>query len=148
ELEAVYEEKNRGLDNDFNKEGEALGASLFPTHPYGTQSTIGTIEHLQNPSITEIKKYFTQYYVPNNVALCLSGDLDYDQTIRLIDKYFGDWQRKDVPVTKAPVEQPITAPILKEVVGPAAENVMIGFRLPGKATRDGLRLKMMDKILT
>jgi predicted Zn-dependent peptidase len=148
ELEAVYEEKNRGLDSDFNKEFEALNASLYPTHPYGTQTTIGTIEHLQNPSITEIKKYFTEYYVPNNVALCLSGDLDYDQTIRLIDKYFGDWKQQPVPAFNVPKEQPITAPITKEVVGPQSENVMLGYRLAGKATRDGLRLRMLDKILT
>ncbi|WP_236943238.1 M16 family metallopeptidase [Hymenobacter sp. PAMC 26628] len=148
ELEAVYEEKNRGLDSDFSKEFEALNAALYPTHPYGTQTTIGTIEHLQNPSITEIKKYFGEYYVPNNVALCLSGDLDYDQTIRLIDKYFGTWQQKTVPAFNAPVEQPIAAPITKEVVGPQAENVMVGYRFAGKATRDGLRLRMLDKILT
>jgi predicted Zn-dependent peptidase len=148
ELEAVYEEKNRGLDSDFNKEFEALNASLYPTHPYGTQTTIGTIEHLQNPSITEIKKYFNEYYVPNNVALCLSGDLDYDQTIRLIDKYFGDWKQQPVPAFNVPKEQPITAPITKEVVGPQSENVMLGYRLAGKATRDGLRLRMLDKILT
>ncbi|WP_317192237.1 M16 family metallopeptidase [Hymenobacter ruricola] len=148
ELEAVYEEKNRGLDSDFNKEFEALNASLYPTHPYGTQTTIGTIEHLQNPSITEIKKYFGQYYVPNNVALCLSGDLDFDQTIRVIDKYFGAMPSKPVPAFNAPVEQPITAPITKEVLGPQSENVMLGFRLPGKASKDGVRLRMMDKILT
>ena len=148
ELEAVYEEKNRGLDSDFNKEFEALNAALYPTHPYGTQTTIGTIEHLQNPSITEIKKYFGQYYVPGNVALCLSGDLDYDQTIRLIDKYFGALPSKPVPVFNAPVEKPLTAPIVRQVVGPQSENVMLGYRLPGKATRDGLRLRMLDKILT
>ncbi|MGI4874904.1 MAG: M16 family metallopeptidase [Janthinobacterium lividum] len=148
ELEAVYEEKNRGLDSDFNKEFEALNASLYPTHPYGTQTTIGTIEHLQNPSITEIKKYFTQYYVPGNVALCLSGDLDYDQTIRLIDQYFGGWQAKPAPAFNAPVEKPLTATVTKEVLGPQAENVMLGYRLPGKATRDGLRLQLLDKVLT
>jgi predicted Zn-dependent peptidase len=148
ELEAVYEEKNRGLDNDFSKEFEALNAALYPTHPYGTQTTIGTIEHLQNPSITEIKKYFGEYYVPGNVALCLSGDLDYDQTIRLIDKYFGDWQAKPVPTFNAPVEKPLTTAVTKEIVGPAAENVMVGYRFPGKATRDALRLRMLDKILT
>ena len=148
ELEAVYEEKNRGLDSDFNKEFEALNASLYPTHPYGTQTTIGTIEHLQNPSITEIKKYFGQYYVPNNVALCLSGDLDFDQTIRLIDKYFGAMPSKPVPVFNAPVEAPITAPITKEVLGPQSENVMLGYRLPGKASKDAVRLRMLDKILT
>ena len=148
ELEAVYEEKNRGLDNDFSKEFETLNAALYPTHPYGTQTTIGTIEHLQNPSIVEIKKYFGQYYVPNNVALCLSGDLDYDQTIRLIDKYFGEMPSKPVPAFVSPVEQPIAAPITKEVVGPQSENVMLGYRLPGKATRDAVRLRMLDRILT
>ncbi|MET4075955.1 insulinase family protein [Hymenobacter sp. UYCo722] len=148
ELEAVYEEKNRGLDSDFNKEFEALNGALYPTHPYGTQTTIGTIEHLQNPSITEIKKYFGQYYVPNNVALCLSGDLDFDQTIRTIDKYFGAMPSKPVPVFNAPVEAALMAPITKEVVGPQSENVMLGFRLPGKASKDAVRLRMMDKILT
>ena len=148
ELEAVYEEKNRGLDSDFSKEFEALNASLYPTHPYGTQTTIGTIEHLQNPSITEIKKYFGQYYVPNNLALCLSGDLDYDQTIRLIDKYFGGLESKPVPTFISPVEKPLTTPITKEVVGPQSENVMLGYRFAGKATRDALRLRMLDKILT
>ena len=148
ELEAVYEEKNRGLDSDFNKEFEALNAALYPTHPYGTQTTIGTIEHLQNPSITEIKKYFDTYYVPNNMAVVLSGDLDYDETIRLIDRNFGKLQNKPVPTFNAPVEKPITAPITKEILGPQSENVMIGFRLPGRTTRDGLRLKMLDRILS
>jgi predicted Zn-dependent peptidase len=148
ELEAVYEEKNRGLDSDFNKEFEALNGALYPTHPYGTQTTIGTIEHLQNPSITEIKKYFGEYYVPNNVALCLSGDLDYDQTIRVIDKYFGAMPSKPVPAFNAPVEAPLTAPITKEILGPQSENVMLGYRLPGKASKDGVRLRMLDKILT
>ncbi|GAB2791028.1 putative Zn-dependent peptidase [Hymenobacter luteus] len=148
ELEAVYEEKNRGLDSDFRKEFEAMNASLFQKHEYGTQTTIGTIEHLQNPSITEIKKYFGQYYVPNNVALCLSGDLDYDQTIRIIDQYFGKLQAKPVPAFTPAQEAPITAPIVKEVLGPDAENVMIGFRFPGTATRDALVLRMIDKILS
>ncbi|MCB2379224.1 insulinase family protein [Hymenobacter sp. BT635] len=148
ELEAVYEEKNRGLDNDFSKEYEALNASLYRQHQYGTQTTIGTIQHLQNPSITEIKRYFDQYYVPNNVALCLSGDLDYDQTIRIIDQYFGKLQSKPVQAFVAAQEEPIAASIVKEVVGPDAENVMLGFRFPGAATPDALVLRMIDKILT
>ncbi|MBO0357625.1 insulinase family protein [Hymenobacter sp. BT186] len=148
ELEAVYEEKNRGLDNDFSKEFEALNGSLFQKHPYGTQTTIGTIEHLQNPSITEIKRYFEKYYVPNNVALCLSGDLDYDKTIRIIDQYFGKLKARPVPAFEVAQEAPITAPIVKEIVGPDAENVMLGFRFPGSTSREALVLRMMDKILT
>ncbi|TLM93376.1 insulinase family protein [Hymenobacter jeollabukensis] len=148
ELEAVYEEKNRGLDNDFSKEFEALNRSLFQKHEYGTQTTIGTIEHLQNPSITAIKAYFDRYYVPNNMAIAMSGDLDFDQTIRTIDQYFGKLKNKPVPAFTPAQEAPITAPIVTEVKGPQAENVMIGFRFPGTATPDALVLRMIDKILT
>ena len=58
ELEAVYEEKNIGMDTDGRKMFEALLSGLFKNHTYGTQTTIGTVEHLKNPSIKEIRKYF------------------------------------------------------------------------------------------
>ena len=57
ELETVYEEKNRSLDSDGSKMFEGLMSSLFPNHQYGTQTTIGTINHLKNPSLKEIRKY-------------------------------------------------------------------------------------------
>jgi predicted Zn-dependent peptidase len=49
ELETVYEEKNRSLDNDYWKAFEAMHKEIFPNHKYGTQTVIGTIEHLKNP---------------------------------------------------------------------------------------------------
>ena len=79
ELEAVYEEYNIGIAQDQRKIFEALSAKMFPTHPYGTQTTIGTQEHLKNPSITNIKNYFHNYYCPNNVAICMAGDFDPGQ---------------------------------------------------------------------
>jgi predicted Zn-dependent peptidase len=148
ELEAVYEEKNRSLDSDNNKVFEAAFKALYPTHQYGTQTTIGTVEHLKNPSITEIKKYFDKYYVPNNMAIAMSGDLDPDQTIRIIDEYFGKWQKKADPVYNAPQEKPITAPVIKEVVGPDAESVFLGFRFPGVKSKDALVLRMINQILS
>lgn len=147
ELEAVYEEKNRGLDTDSRKVFETMFEGLFPTHPYGTQTTIGTIEHLKNPSITEIKKYFDTYYVPNNMAIAMSGDMDMDETIRIIDQYFGKLEQKPVPAFTPAKEAPITVPVVKEVYGPSAENIMIGFRFPGVKSREALVLRMIDRIL-
>ena len=77
------------LTRDNSKVQEAIFSSLFPKHPYGTQTVLGTQENLKNPSITNIKNYYKQWYVPNNMAICMSGDLDPDATIALIDKYFG-----------------------------------------------------------
>lgn len=148
ELEAVYEEKNRSLDNDYWKAYEALYEAIFVKHPYGTQTVIGTIDHLKNPSITEIKKYFDKYYRPNNVAICLSGDLDFDKTIAAIDKYFGEWKpNPDLPTWTVVAEDPITAPIEKEVFGPDAEWIYLGYRFPARNTKDFQLLRLTDMIL-
>lgn len=148
ELEAVYEEKNRGVDSDRRKVWESMLEGLFKKHQYGTQTTIGTVPHLQNPSITEIKKYFYKYYVPNNMAICLSGDLDPERTIQMIDKKWGAKQSKEVKPFVVAKEDPITSPVVKTVMGPDAENVSIAFRLPGKATKDALMMELVSMILS
>ena len=63
ELEAVFEEFNRGQDNDGRKRYAAMLEGLFPNHPYGQQKTIGTAEHLKNPSLVDINNYFDKYYI-------------------------------------------------------------------------------------
>lgn len=148
ELEAVYEEKNRGVDSDRRKVWESLLEGMFQKHQYGTQTTIGTVEHLQNPSITEIKKYFYKYYVPNNMAICLSGDLDPELTIQQIDKYWGAKKTKPVAPFVVAKESPIQKPIVREVVGPDAENVTLGFRFPGKASKEAVMMELVSMILS
>ena len=81
ELEAVYEEKNINMTKDNNKAYNAMLKKLFPCHSYGTQTTIGTQEHLKNPSQVAIMEYYKKFYVPNNIAICMAGDLDPDKTI-------------------------------------------------------------------
>ena len=148
ELETVYEEKNRGLDNDGRKMFEALLDGLFPTHQYGQQTTIGTIDHLKNPSLLEIRKYFDKYYVPNNMAICLSGDFDYDETIQLVEKHWGGFERKDDPSFDVIQESHLNAVVEKEVWGPEAERLYIGFRFDGANTEQSRLLTMMDMVLS
>jgi predicted Zn-dependent peptidase len=148
ELETVYEEYNMGLTRDIRKVFDTILTALFPHHPYGKQTIIGTQDHLKNPSITNIKKYFDTYYVPNNMAICMVGDLDPDKTIKIIDKYFGKFVPKDVPELKTMPEQPVTAPIIKEIVGLEAENIFIAYRMPGANSKDAAVLEFVDYMLT
>ncbi|RYZ28530.1 MAG: insulinase family protein, partial [Sphingobacteriales bacterium] len=108
ELEAVYEEKNRSLDDDSWKVEETLMAALFPVHNYGQQTTIGTVEHLKNPSLLEIRKYFNNYYVPNNMAIIMAGDLNPDEIIKKIDEKFSYWKPKEVKLYNPAPEAPLT----------------------------------------
>ena len=148
ELEAVYEEKNRGLDNDGRKVFEKLFAELFKKHNYGLQTTIGTIEHLKNPSLVEIRKYFNKYYVPNNMGVIMSGDFNPDEMIKKVDATFAYMQNKPFAKYTFEPEQPIISPLSAEVVGPDAENVTIGFRLPGNKSKDILLADLVGQILT
>jgi predicted Zn-dependent peptidase len=147
ELEAVYEEKNISLDNDQNKVYETLFAELFKNHTYGTQTTIGTVEHLKNPSLVRIREYLEKYYVPNNMAMCLAGDLNPDSTVALVDKYMGGWASKPVPAFTFKPEESRNAPTEVTVKGPDAGSVTIGFRLPGVGHADYAVLSMIDMIL-
>ncbi len=147
ELEAVYEEKNRGLDSDNSKLWEAVFAGLFKNHTYGTQTTIGTIDHLKNPSMKEIMKYFNANYVPNNMAICLSGDFDPDATIKLIEKKFGSMPTKAVAPYTFEKEAPITQKIVKEIVGPDASNLAMAWRFEGTGSKDADMITLINLLL-
>ncbi len=148
ELEAVYEEKNRSLDSDGSLVFETLLSNVFKKHNYGQQTTIGTVEHLKNPSLKEIRKYFNTYYVPNNMAVILSGDFNPDTAIAKIDKAFSYMKYKEVPQYTFEKEDPITTPIIKEVVGPDAESVTMAYRLPSTQEKDALLANLIGSILT
>ena len=138
ELEAVYEEKNMSLTEDDSKAMEAIDSVLFSRHPYGIQTTIGTQEHLKNPSIINIENHRSNFYVPNNVAICVSGDFDPDSFVQTIEKYFGEWEpNPGIKTLTYEPEPQITKPVEKTVYGLDAEFVMIGWRTPGD--RDILR---------
>ena len=148
ELEAVYEEKNRSLDTDARKVTETLFSTLFRNHNYGKQTTIGTIEHLKNPSLVEIRKYFNTYYVPNNMGVIMSGDFNPDEVIKKIDSDFGYMKESAVPQYTFSKEIPMTEPVIKEIVGPDAENLTIGYRLPGNKDKDALLADLVGSILS
>jgi len=149
ELEAVYEEKNRGLDNDGRKVYETMLEALFPTHNYGQQSTIGTIEHLKNPSLTAIRNFYYTYYVPNNMSIIMAGDFNPDEVIKKVDASFSYMKAKDFPPYKPAIEKPITAPIVKEVFGPTPENVTLAFRIPGRIDNQATVISsLVDEIMS
>lgn len=147
ELETVYEEKNRTLDNKDRVINEAVDQQIFKVHPYGQQTTIGTVEHLKNPNLNYIRNYFNTWYVPNNMAICISGNINIDETIKIIDQYFSSWKRKDLPAPKKFDEKPITEPEHVTVKYKSEEEVLLAFRLPGINESDSEALRLVDMIL-
>ena len=147
ELEVVYEEFNMYQDYDEERASVALMEGLFPNHPYG-RDVVGLPEHLKNPSMKQIYEFLHRYYVPSNMAIVLSGDLEFESTIKLIDNYFGKSDSGIVVKNEHQKEDPITEPVIKEVYGPEAENLIFAFRFDGGiGSRDEIMVEMIDNIL-
>lgn len=147
ELETVYEEFNINQDKDFRKVFKAIRKELFPNHPYGTQTTIGSAEHLRNPSQKNIQEYFQTYYVPNNMAIVLAGDFDPDEAVAYAEKYFGDYQSKPLPELQfdpLPAREGITE---LEVFGQESPYVSIAWRFGSSQTDDLLYLTLLRHLL-
>ncbi|MDE6716000.1 MAG: insulinase family protein [Muribaculaceae bacterium] len=148
ELETIYEEKNMSLTKDVRKLYESMWQALTPNHPYGSQTVLGTQEHLKNPSITNVKNYHKQWYVPNNMAICVAGDFDPDNMVDIITKYFGHLKpNPNLPVLNFEKEAEITEPIVKEVWGNEAEQVLVAWRTPGLSDKEAEVAEIMSQVL-
>jgi predicted Zn-dependent peptidase len=147
ELETVYEEKNRSMDNKERVISEAVEQMLYKIHPYGTQTTLGSVEHLKNPSLSKMYEFYQKYYVPNNMAIFISGDIDLKKTREIITKYFSSWQRKEVPVYTPPQEQPFKGIERVTVNYKGEEKILMAFRTVPFKDPDVEVLTLIDMLL-
>jgi predicted Zn-dependent peptidase len=148
ELESVYEEFNRAQDNDSRLVQYEMMDALFPNHPNGQQTTLGKAEHLKNPSMKAIHQYFNDYYVPNNYAMVLVGDLDFEETIQLIDRYFGAIPYRKLPEKTPVTEQPIKEIVKRTVKSPTTPRIQLAWRTESYGSREAMLADIAANILS
>jgi predicted Zn-dependent peptidase len=145
EIEAVYEEKNRSLDNASAILGEELDKDLYKAHPYGIP-VLGTVAHLKNPSLTKMYEFHDRWYVPNNLAIALSGDFDRAAALDVIRRHFGAWAPQPLPaLPKWPLPRP-NGVERHEVKYEAEEQVMIAWPTVSASAPDADALEIMDMV--
>jgi predicted Zn-dependent peptidase len=147
ELETVYEEFNISQDSDFRKLNKKMLELLYPHHPYGTQYTMGTADHLKNPSQTRIYEFFNHYYVANNMGIILAGDFDPETAVNILEKHFSKLPQGSIPDFN--FSTPIWPPNYKraEVYGQEASFVSIAWPAPGSKSSSIYLLPLYEKIL-
>ena len=147
ELEAVYEEKNRGMDNAERMLNEALLKKLYKVHPYGQQTTIGEIEHLKNPSLKNMYDFYRRWYVPNNMAVALAGDFEPEAALAQLEKTLGQWKPEPLPAPKAWPLPPPNGTERVEVKYEAEEKVVIAWPTVAIRDNDADALTVMDMLM-
>jgi predicted Zn-dependent peptidase len=147
ELEAVYEEYNIAQGQDSRKVFAAFLKGLLPNHPYGTQTTLGTGEHLKTPSMQKIHDYFSTYYVPNNMSIILSGDFDPNEMVKMVEQYWGKAKSKKVPKWKVSTQTPLTKATSIDIYGKEKANLQVGWLLDGAGSEDALKAQLVAGVL-
>ncbi len=147
ELETVYEEKNRSMDNQFMKLFEEINKSLYKGHPY-ENTVLGTVEDLKNPSLRKMKEYFQTYYVANNMALILVGNFDKEKVKPIIEQKFGIWRTGKIPKMKDyPLQNINGRKLITKRYTPIKVGIL-AFRTVPKGHSDELAMEVIDNILT
>lgn len=97
EIKVVMEERRlRTDDNPRSLAFERFKWITYPTSHY-RQPVIGHMKNLQNLQLEDVKKWYRDWYSPNNALLVIVGDVDAEQTVLQVQKYFAD-----IPARKTP----------------------------------------------
>ena len=148
--EVVKEEKRRSYDNrPYGQLMLKVGENLFQKHPY-KDPNIGYMKDLDAATLEDVVAYNKKYYVPNNAVLVVAGDIDIDETKKMVTDYFGPIPKGGTVTRDYPKEDPILQEVRTKAYDaniqiPAA---VISYRTPGFKERDAYVLDMISTYLS
>ena len=122
ELETVYEEKNMYTDNPAAMMLEQISGKFLAGTPYA-YPVIGSTENLKNPRQSDMEAFYKKYYVASNMGLILSGDIDTEILLPVLERTFGQLNRG-----VKPVREKIVAPA---IVGQPEEKFLFPMPIVG-----------------
>lgn len=144
----VLEEKLQRYDNA--PYGTFLARTMkhiFPGSLY-EHTTIGEAEHIKNFSRQDALDFHHKYYSPANAELLISGDIDMEQSKKLVEKYFGDINKANGIIRKENKFSELTEDVTETI----EDNVMlekfyISFRIPGAGSKEEFILEYFTKLV-
>ena len=148
ELETVYEEKNMYSDNPFSVLSEEFSRQIYGAQSVYGRSIIGETEHLKTPSLRKLIEFYQTYYVPANMALVLSGDVNAEAVKPLLEATFGGWTPAN-NISRKPIEKSTfnTKTVIKKNITPIPV-LMMGYKGAATTDEDSYVLEMIESILS
>jgi zinc protease len=146
----VKEERRMRYDNTpYGNIINEIFANLFEKHPY-KDPNVGYMEDLDAATLEEFQDFFEIYYVPNNATLVVAGDINIEETKKMIQDYFGPIPAGEEVTRNFPSETPITETIEATAYDPNIQipALLLGYRTPAMTERDAYVLDMISSVLS
>lgn len=96
--------KQRCLNQPYGDVGHLLRPLAYKVHPYQWPTIGKELSHIANATLDEVKDFFFRFYAPNNAVLAVTGNIAFDEAVRLAEKWFGPIPRREVPARSLPQE--------------------------------------------
>lgn len=148
--QVVKEERRQRIDNQpYGSILEETFKRAYTVHPY-RWPVIGSMEHLEAAQESDYKRFYKDFYVPNNAVLSIAGDIDYAEAKQMIDKYFSGIPKSANAVYRPRVVEP---PLAGEIRDTIYDNIQLpaviqAYRIPAQGTKDYYAVDMLSKILS
>ena len=126
---------------------ERVFKEIFETHPYSNVSV--PLDHLQAFSCSDLKSFFNNYFQPRGAYLMMAGAVGLDQAVALAERYFGDWEKKEVAGSQFPEVARLENRRVVVVDRPNSvqTKLLIGTRTCPQSDPDFVKLKLTNQIL-
>lgn len=147
ELETVYEEKNRAGDNLERRVSTKFQEYIYGEHPYSSQTVLGSVAHLKNPSLSKMYQYFEDYYVANNMALILSGNFDSEQVKTSIKQTFGKLRSGKIPEFTKFEQGSFSGKVVEKVRITPIKAGFMGYKLVSATHPDRAGLEIIGEMM-
>jgi len=149
ERDVVYEERRLRTDNSpYGKLYEQFNAAAFTAHPY-SWPVVGWASDLETVLREEVVDFFHQYYSPNNIVVIIVGDVNFDNVVKTVDKYFGKIPASPKPVPPVTTIEPQQDGEKRVAVEyDAKPSLVIGYHMPAGGDIDYEVFDVMGDILT
>ncbi|MBD3414405.1 MAG: peptidase M16 [Candidatus Aminicenantes bacterium] len=141
--------KNQKIEDPFRESLLKFNQLLYPEFAYHHPLT-GNEDDLKNITLNDVRDFYETFYKPNNAVLCITGDIDEAQTLRLVRKYFQtinpSKKRPPAPVFKGGYKQARSVEVMtnKDVSTP---GFRLGYRIGSSYSNDFYILSMIDYLL-
>jgi zinc protease len=148
--QVVKEERRQRYDNQpYGRVLEETLKRLYKVHPY-KNTPIGTMEHLDAAQEADYKQFYKDFYRPDNAILSIAGDIDIEQTKKLIDTYFKDIPRGKSEIYRPKVKEPAISKMVRDTAYDNVQlpGVIMAYHIPPQGTPDFYAVNMLSTLLS
>lgn len=145
----IEEFKQRNLNQPYGDTSHIVRNMAYKVHPYKWPTIGKEISHIENATMEDVRSFFFSHYAPNNAILAVTGNISFEETIAMAEKWFGPIQRRDV-IKRNLIKEPEQLQERRETVerNVSVDAIYMAFHMSNRKDRNYYAYDMLSDLLS